>query len=399
MRILRITLLYKTYIDYFYRKNPGLKKAPYQQQMDSFYYDHFSWGDGYKKAFESQGVDYADIYTNVGPLQRRWAREQGIDGASLQEIAVRQAERFSPEVLFFNHNDENLLRHIRETAPGIRLVLGYSGSAVVNDKILKSADVVISCAPEIVSLLRRQGQRAEQIHHAFNPDVLDRLGAGAIPQPREQDIIFIGQLIPQDQFHIRRIEILQKLCSSTNVMIYYPEGDSQARWNRALKTTIYHLVRGGQRIGIPDSFFNKIPKVRRIIGKSHAPRFPVMKKPVRGAIYGLDMFRTIQRSRITLNIHADSSPTHASNIRMFEIAGSGSCLLTDWKTNLNDLFADGRECVSFKTAAEAAEKADWLLTHPDECRRIAEAGQKRVLKDHTFVQRARQLLEIIQKSI
>ena len=52
-----------------------------------------------------------------------------------------------------------------------------------------------------------------------------------------------------------------------------------------------------------------------------------------------------------------------------------------------------------ETGDECIEKIKWLLDHPKEREEIAKAGQKRVLKDHTFKIRANQLNEIILKEL
>jgi len=402
MRILRLTCLYPDYINQFYRQNHRLNSASYDEQIKALYYDHFSWGDGYQKAFQAQGVTYCDVYANIKPLQQSWAKEHGLKDLFPDSIVREQIKNFGPDILFFNHTDDNLLALIKNTLPKIRLTLGYSGSAAVNDKIFPMVDVVISCAPELVSRLQKQGLRAEHIHHAFNPDILTRIGRPSGTQS-SANIIFIGQLVSSHQFHIERIKMLEQLCPGLKLTIFSPLGEKKLTeaFKDFLVHNIYTIGNSSLKMGVPKSFFDKMPKIKRILessywveGHSHTQRF---KKYLHGPIFGLQMYAAIQKAKINLNIHADSSPTHASNMRIFEVAGLGSCLLTDWKPNLDDLLVDGKECVSFKTSEEAIEKADWLLRHPAERELIAKAGQARILKDHTFSQRSRQLLNIIEK--
>ena len=86
-------------------------------------------------------------------------------------------------------------------------------------------------------------------------------------------------------------------------------------------------------------------------------------------------------------------------MRLFEATGVGTCLLTDWKENLSELFEIDREIVTYKSVDECIEKAKWLLEHPQERELIAKAGQARTLKDHTFAQRAVQLDKIIREAL
>ena len=111
------------------------------------------------------------------------------------------------------------------------------------------------------------------------------------------------------------------------------------------------------------------------------------------------MFQVLRDSRISFNSHIDISPRSASNMRLFEATGVGSCLITDWKENLSDIFEPESEVVTYRSAEECVEKVRWLLDHPKEREQIAAQGQARTLKDHTFARRAELLDELLRTSI
>jgi spore maturation protein CgeB len=62
-----------------------------------------------------------------------------------------------------------------------------------------------------------------------------------------------------------------------------------------------------------------------------------------GEVWGADMYQVLRRSRITLNSHIDLAGREAGNMRLFEATGVGAFLLTDFKDNLDTLFAPDRE--------------------------------------------------------
>lgn len=74
-----------------------------------------------------------------------------------------------------------------------------------------------------------------------------------------------------------------------------------------------------------------------------------------------------------------------------------SCLMTDWKVNLPEMFEPDVEIVTYRTAGECSEKVRYLLDHEDERQKIAAAGQRRTLRDHTYRRRAEQVDEILTK--
>jgi spore maturation protein CgeB len=108
------------------------------------------------------------------------------------------------------------------------------------------------------------------------------------------------------------------------------------------------------------------------------------------------MFGVLQASDVSINSHGDAVAM-AANMRLFEITGCGSCMLTDWKPDIADVFEPDRETLTFRSAAECAEKVTWLLDHPRERLAIAAAGQRRTLADHTFDNRVPALLADIQQ--
>ena len=118
-----------------------------------------------------------------------------------------------------------------------------------------------------------------------------------------------------------------------------------------------------------------------------------------GEVWGLDMYRALARSRITLNRHINVAENYANNMRLYEATGVGALLLTDRKDNLGDLFEIGKEVVAYSSAEAAAELIRYYLAHPDEAQAIARAGQARTLREHTYAQRMQELVPILNRHI
>jgi spore maturation protein CgeB len=77
----------------------------------------------------------------------------------------------------------------------------------------------------------------------------------------------------------------------------------------------------------------------------------------------------------------------------------GSCLLTDNKSNLKDLFDIDNEIVVYGSHEECAEKIKWLLQNDLERERIAASGQKRTLENHTVDARCKAIIEILKNEL
>lgn len=79
--------------------------------------------------------------------------------------------------------------------------------------------------------------------------------------------------------------------------------------------------------------------------------------------------------------------------RCFEIPATGRAMLAERTPELGSLFEEGAEACFFSSREELLRTARWLIDNPDERRRIAEAGRRRVWADgHDVSSRARQFI-------
>ncbi len=72
--------------------------------------------------------------------------------------------------------------------------------------------------------------------------------------------------------------------------------------------------------------------------------------------------------------------------RVFEVAGSGSCLLCDDWPGIDECFAPGEEILVVRSAQEVADALNRLDRAA--AKKIGEAFRARALRDHTYTQRA-----------
>ena len=73
--------------------------------------------------------------------------------------------------------------------------------------------------------------------------------------------------------------------------------------------------------------------------------------------------------------------------RIFEIAGCGGFLLTEYTERIEDFYKIGEEIECFYNFGELIEKINYYLTHDKERESIAKAGYERTIRDHTYEKR------------
>jgi spore maturation protein CgeB len=409
MRLLEITTFYPNYLKEFYRINKGLIVKDYTSQRSVLLYDAFGWADFYQKAFQRLGYETFGIILNAEHLQRQWAREKSIKNykeMNLNSIALWQIKEFKPDVLFYLHWDKEFLLRIKKEVPSINIVIGWSGSAIIKTDIWQYMNIVFSCAPEVVFKLRKNGVNAFHLNHAFEPDVNNRIKY----RKMIYDISFMGSLLLMEGFHQNRIKTIEALTQLKKIAVFSPQYYDYLFMQRIkrlivnlVKNGILHIVNKAKQIKLFNNIINHNKLLERVEYWHNTQ--DLYKKPHNNSVsifppgYGLKMYQTVRNSYVSLNIHADSSPEYASNVRLFEVPGVGGCLLTDWKKNINDLFEPDIEIVVYKNVDECIEKARWLLENKKETERIGLAGLKRIAKDHTFYHRAQEIDSFIKQNI
>jgi spore maturation protein CgeB len=404
MRILKLGVYPSAYLEPFYRARPQLARAEYATQHAALMYDAFGSADFWTSALAALGHETTDLVINAEPLQRAWAREHDMTWPATrwaQEIGRAQIRAFRPDVLLvadYSFVDAAFLRQVQDECPSIRQTLVWCGAPYGNADVFRACDLVLSCVPELVDDFRAQGLRAAHLHHGFAPQVLERL----TPTSPSVDFTFLGSVSLASSFHRERERILAALVDETSIEIRTEVTTSslRKRAGESARILAFDVVTKAQQLGLPIS---KLPLARKVArwparpGRS-ATIDPRIAKRATGPLFGLAMFNRLRESRVTLNTHIDLSRRNASNMRLFEATGVGTCLLTDHKDNLPELFEPDGEVVTYDSVAECVEKVRYLLAHESDRAAIAAAGQRRTLRDHTFAHRAQQLDAILREA-
>jgi Glycosyl transferases group 1 len=106
--------------------------------------------------------------------------------------------------------------------------------------------------------------------------------------------------------------------------------------------------------------------------------------------------RAISGSRLNLNITRRSHATvyASSTSRPFELAAAGAAIVSNPVEGIERWFEPERELVVVSSANEAVEAYRELLADPAAAAELGRRARERVLDEHTYVQRARRLLDL-----
>ena len=81
------------------------------------------------------------------------------------------------------------------------------------------------------------------------------------------------------------------------------------------------------------------------------------------------------------------------NARLFEAAGCGAAVLTEFRPTVPELFAVGKEVLVFRNFDDLLEQATRLLSERGLTERLGDAAAQRAHRDHTYDLRIAAILD------
>jgi spore maturation protein CgeB len=380
IRLFKASSNYAAFLNYVHKAVPDIKERSYHEYLEQIFKYCFTESNFFKINLEQTG-EYCveEVISNEEILQKKWAFENNIsysDNNWYLDILEAQLLKFQPHV-FFAHDHKTLnttfLEKIRRSIPELKLVLGWDGINLGDTVLFSGVDIVLTPAEFITSRYINQNKKAYSLSFGFEESILDRLKT----EPEKDDICFIGSIFLRQNGHSLRKELLVNLMKRTDISLYL-SGETDAFKGPSLKRMLSLFKR------------NSLRDVIDLYKLSTASK---------GNLYGIDMYQKFYNSKIVINKHIDAAADFAANIRLFEATGSGACLLTDYKKNLDDFFEIDKEIVVYRDNEDCLKKISYLLENEDKRKAIALAGQQRTLTHYTYKQRMEKLDNIIKKSL
>ncbi len=138
-------------------------------------------------------------------------------------------------------------------------------------------------------------------------------------------------------------------------------------------------------IGFCGNYLNRVDWV------NHLNKYNIKKDIF---VIGDAMVRAIN----SYKIHFNKNISNDINYRTFETTGCKTLLLTNHTPGLEKLFNIGEEIVVYDTMADLDNKVQYYLNNESERNKIETAGWERARNFHTYYERAKKLIEIINEA-
>jgi hypothetical protein len=373
MKIFLVDTYYAAFLERLYSEQPGLKAAPYDQQKLALLDSCFGTSDFYSRHLRALGWDADDFIVNCRPLQSAWANENGAPYSELAlkvpprffrlpvigkklaslpgliEVAAAQIRAVRPDVLYCQDLSFFPPAALKALRPYVGMIVGQIACPTPPDEFLKGYDLILTSFPHFVPRFRAMGIASEYFRIGFDPKASEKIGL----VEKDISVSFVGGI---SRHHGKALPLLETLAERT-----------------------------------PIEFFG--------YGAENLSAQSPVRARHHGEVWGLDMYRALARSRITINRHINVAENNANNMRLYEATGMGALLITDMKDNLGDLFEIGKEIIAYSSPDECVELINYYVAHPEEAATIAKAGQQRTLRDHTYRARMVELSDILQRHV
>ncbi len=322
-----------------------------QVKKDERYMDDKGWS--FKKAFEKLGV-------KVEPF---FYKKKG-------RLSLLEKNKHVKDV-WHTYMNKKLMEKVKETKPHILMVL--KGETITSDTLLeirkKTDTLIINIFPDNPLYMGRF-EAIEPCHYFFVKDtyVLTTLHKAGL-----KNVFYLPQCTDPDVHKPMTLTEQEKPLYGSDVSLI----GSMYPYRLKLIEQLFEFKPALWGRGWSKSSSHEIAALYR--GKD---------------IRGTEKAKAISASKISLNPHHPLNDIHGVNRRTFDIAACKGFQLADLKNDMQDVLKVKEEVICFNTADELKKLIGYYLIHPDERAAIAEAAYHRVVREHTYDNRAGQILEI-----
>lgn len=365
MKIFQAATFYQPYLESFNQRFPELRSCSFASRVNMLLRDRFMDLHILKPVLE--GCHTAGFSVPNDPLlMRAWAKEHGLANRSLMEILLAQIEESGSDVFYtlhpkvFNHD------FIRRLPGCVKTKVAWL--AAPDDGLDFSCyDGMLSNFPPLMQAWAESGIRGFDFFPGVDANVIHEISQH---EDRPIQISFAGQFSPS--LHHKRNAMLVALAREFEDHTISLRLQHR-KWKPFLK------VRGLQRLNSP---------IRTL---------PVALRKVAGpAVYGRGVYELFGASQIVFNGTIDFGIHWRVNMRCFEIALSGACMVGD-AGFYSGGFEEGSMFSSYRSEEELSRTIKELLDEPQKPRDMGNAARKMVLERYNKEKQWNRFQEIISQ--
>jgi len=374
MKIFMLWSYYDEYLDCFYKNNPNIRRLSFDKQRERIFDDYFGWPAELARYMRSKGHDVEFVIRNAYILQNAWAREHNIREIGPLEsdlrIVLAQIKSHKPDLLLLPNPINEYYAYIDGAKGYYEKLAFYLGHSLSNVELIKRADLLFAINRKYVLNKLPEVDNLFNLGAFFPSKVLKEIGT---PE-KKYNVVFIGSITEQ---HTRRAEILAYLVENGVDLKLFSTLPKFGLWTQ-LRKSFSDIIRAR-------GFKMALSRLSRIVLPSQFDEnIKTLSQVCRPPMYGLEYYECIASAKICLNVHIDIANQFSGNIRMYDVTGVGTCLITDKKESNSALFDVSKEILEFDSKEDLlkilknAQNNNYSVVE-----NIAKQGQKKTLLRYT----------------
>ncbi|MCM8808222.1 MAG: glycosyltransferase, partial [Candidatus Omnitrophica bacterium] len=225
---------------------------------------------------------------------------------------------------------------------------------------VKTVDVFFTMSEGLVDEFKKYNSNTFWLTQAFEPSFFKIEKITYRDRKKySSDITFVGNLGSKPQYLPRRDALLRVL----------NEGFKLKWWGPPLPRKI-----------------KTIPLILGKLGRAYGGEF----------IYNETYAKVCILAKIFLAFDSMPHIKKSMSARMYTAVGCGAFYMCQYVDGIEEVLVPDKEIVTFRNYDEMIEKIKFYLPREELRKRIAQAGQERVLKEHTYEVRIKQMIEIVK---
>ncbi len=347
-------LFVDTYYPDFVKSIPIFRSDPrkkYDAELQRILDLGFGTSDSYSRHLRALGWDCVDVIANHGGLAQLWAEERRMTDWTLKSVLFAQIAEAQPDIIFMQDLSFLAASELRALQRN-HILAGQCSCPMPNVDRVQQFDLLLTSFPHYVEKFSQMGVNAHYVPLAFDETMLNRVKSETAGE-RIHDCVFIGGV------------------------------GTPSHWNYGMQ--------------VLDAIAREIPTSKFWgYGYELLPESSPIRQKWQGPAWGLNMMKIYAQSKIVVTRHGEVAQGYTNNMRVYESTGMGAALLTEQSKNLNDFFQVPIEALAYASPSEAVEGIKNLLRNDDQRRSVANSGQFRTLRDHTYAVRMKQVSEILK---
>lgn len=329
----------------------------------------FGTSSHYSKAFNELGWESKHLYLNIENLQLSYSNKNRktshliwekhnhlvrLNLSSLRFLSInepyniieKQILDFKPNIIVVQDIAAFSPKFINYLKLFCNIVAGEIASNLPPKPYLLAYDCLFSASPNLVNNFRKLGIISFYLPLAFESSILNEVSKSLGPRRPDIDISFVGSITNHSS---NTLGLLKHVANRTNRFRIYGFADVKILKKYSLEK-YYH-----------------------------------------GQAWGIDMYKILYRSKISLNRHINMAGDFAANLRLFESTGMGAYLLTDYKPNIDLLFPN-QFISSYRNYNDIDKFIDFALNNTEQIRNLAKKAQSHTLNFHNYRIRAESMI-------